>query len=146
MLHAEGIRQRQFIFAMWPHIAPPHPRRNACHAAQFQESVGCSPGIVPLDEYLPVFHTDAEAVVVALALHNADDAIFRGNSLLASHHFHVALEQTKCLLNNRSRLTLYLVAHGIAAVIPRDIGHCRQWPKAKSQKPKADNFKFISHS
>ena len=75
MLHAEGIRQRQFIFAMWPHIAPPHPRRNACHAAQFQKSVGCSPGIVPLDEYLPVFHTDAEAVVIALALHNADDAI-----------------------------------------------------------------------
>jgi hypothetical protein len=98
------------------------------------------------NEYLPVFHTDAEAVIATLALHNADSSILGGNSLLACHQLHITLKQTKSLLNDRGSLSLYMITHGIAAIIPYHISLHRQWAKARSQQPAAYGFNYLSHS
>ena len=146
LFHAKIIWQRQLVFAMRSYITPPYPRRNTCHPAQFQQAVGSTSGIVSFHHYLPVFHTDAEAVIAALALHNADSSILGGNSLLACHQFHITLKQTKSLQNNRGSLSLYMITHGIAAIIPHHISLHRQWAKARSQQPAAYGFNYLSHS
>ena len=78
-----------------------------------------------LDHHLAVLHTDAEAVVAALALHDADGGILGGYGLVSSHQLHVVGEHLQGLLHDGSHLALHLVGHRMLAVVPYYVaGHC----------------------
>ena len=118
---------------MRTHVAPPHPRRDACQPAQFQHAIGRAPGVVSLDNDLAVLHIKTEAVVTARALHNADDGSLGSHGLAACHQFHVGCKQSQRLFYHGSRLAHHLICDGLLPVVPDDIGgtsrqrcHCRQ--------------------
>ena len=136
MLQEKRVGQRQPLAPLGPHVAPPHPGRNAGDATQLQQSVGGSSGVVSFDKDLAPLHADAEAVVAAFALHDAYDAVAGGDGFPACHGLHVALEEADGLLHCGRRLTFDAVAHGAAAVIPHHFGSGRRRYQGKQCKDK----------
>ena len=119
----ERVGQRDGIEAtIGPHIAPPHPRRHLGHAAQLQNAVGGTTGVVAFYHYLTIVHPDAEAVVVALALHDADAGILGSHGFVGRHHLHVVSKHLQGLLHHWRHLALHLIGHGVVAVVPHHIG------------------------
>ena len=74
-----------------------------------------------LYHYLPALHTDAETVVAALALYDADGGILGGYGLVSSHQLHVVGEHLQGLLHDGSHLALHLVGHRMLAVVPHHV-------------------------
>ena len=128
VLVAERVGQRDGLEAtMWPHVAPPHPRRHLGHAAQLQDAVGGATGVVPFYHHLTVLHADAEAVVVALALHDANAGVLGLHGLVGRHQLHVVDEHLQGLLHHRGHPALHLIGDGGVAVVPHElaaIGRC----------------------
>ena len=68
----ETILNRQSLFLLRHHIAPPYPRRNTRHARELEYAVGHASTVVTFNYNLSTFSIDAESVGSALALYYLD--------------------------------------------------------------------------
>ena len=103
------------------HIAPPHPRRDASHTRQFQQTIGRTTGIMALNDYLTVLHAQAEAIVRTLTLHDADGSRFRCHGFHARNLLHIATEHLEGNLHHRVHLAHHLVTDGMLSIKPHHI-------------------------
>ena len=126
MFYAEGVGQRERIrTGIRTYIAPPYPRRDTCHTRKFQQAISRTTGIMSLDNELTFLHTQAEAVIVALALHDTDGCLTRSNGLHTRYHLHIIGEHPKGLLHDRVNLAINLIADRMLPIEPYHIrgGH-----------------------
>ena len=121
MFVGEGLRQSELCFLFRHHITPPHPRRHACQSRQLQQSVGGTTTVMALNENLSILQTQPEAIIMSLALHNADGGFFRGYRLHARHLLHILAEHLQRHLHHGIHLAHHLIGDGMLAIKPHPV-------------------------
>ena len=129
--HAGGMLVRECLWhtetraTLWHHIAPPYPRRHASLSRQFKDTVGRTAAVMSLNQYLSVFHAQAETVVRAFALHNTNAGPVprsSGNRPHPRHLFHITTEHLQSNLYDRVGLAHHLVGNRMLSVEPHHVG------------------------
>ena len=74
------------------------------------------------DDELTVLYADAEAVVGATSLNDADGGGLGGYGLVAGDELHIVSEHAQGLIDDGGGLARQLIGDGVLAVVPHDIG------------------------
>ena len=85
-----------------------------------------------LDNELTFLHTQAEAIITALALNDTDGGLTRRNRFHACHQLHIITKHPEGLLHNRVYPACQLVTDRMLPVEPHHIGGHRR--KAYTKK------------